>query len=73
MKVITTILWVCIILLAGLIVVRFLEREPLPNSVGNVKEILTEKTLPALESTSKDIFPEQRQSDPNTSIQSEKF
>lgn len=72
MKLISIILWGCIILLAILIIFRLLQRAPLPNSVDNIKEALMEKTLPALKSTSKDIFPEQRQQE-QSNDQGEKF
>ena len=60
-KTITTVLWVCIILLASLILFRLLQREQRSDTLENIKTVLTEKTLPVLKSTSQDIFPEQRQ------------
>lgn len=71
-RTITTVLWVCIILLASLILFRLLQREQLPDTIENSKMVLTEKTLPALKSVSQAIYREQRQSGQNT-IQNEDF
>lgn len=74
MKIINAILWTCIFLLVGLIILKLFQRQHLPPAIENVKEVLTEKTLPAFKSTTQDIFPEQREKNSDSEqLKNEKF
>lgn len=61
--IIIKILWLCVIILICLIGIRLFQYTMTTNSGNNVKDVLMNKTLPALQDTEKAIFPEQSQSE----------